>query len=96
MTIDSDKMLGFSPYGSSTAFPFVSQIREKLFESLTKAKQFAFSPSIRFAILASLMSGCRDSNPESPVPKTGMLAVTPHPEKQLSNTIIGIKNPLTY
>ena len=26
-----------------------------------------------------LFSGCRDSNPESPVPKTGMLAVTPHP-----------------
>lgn len=24
------------------------------------------------------MSECRDSNPESPVPKTGMLAVTPH------------------
>ena len=24
-----------------------------------------------------LLSGCRDSNPESPVPKTGMLAVTP-------------------
>lgn len=26
------------------------------------------------------LSGCRDSNPESPVPKTGMLAVTPHPD----------------
>ena len=26
------------------------------------------------------LSGCWDSNPESPVPKTGMLAVTPHPD----------------
>ena len=27
-----------------------------------------------------LLSGRRDSNPESPVPKTGMLAVTLHPD----------------
>lgn len=28
------------------------------------------------------LSGCRDSNPESPVPKTGMLAVTPQPDRR--------------
>ena len=33
------------------------------------------------------MSGCRDSNPESPVPKTGMLAVTPHPVVDLRNVV---------
>ncbi len=27
-----------------------------------------------------MLSGSRDSNPESLVPKTSMLAVTPHPE----------------
>lgn len=30
-------------------------------------------------ILLKFWSGCRDSNPESLVPKTRMLAVTPHP-----------------
>ena len=52
------------------------------------------------------LSECRDSNPESPVPKTGMLAVTLHSEnlkykeksntKRLNNKLIAIKlHPLT-
>jgi hypothetical protein len=36
------------------------------------AQKNGFSPFICF------MSECRDSNPESPAPKAGMLAVTPH------------------
>lgn len=30
------------------------------------------------------MSGCRDSNPESLAPKASMLAVTPHPDTEIS------------
>ena len=38
------------------------------------------------------LSGCRDSNPESPVPKTGMLAVTPHPDN-IFNPKTGLRAP---
>gem|GEM_PF-5216515 len=39
-----------------------------------------------FSLLS--LSGRRDSNPESPLPKRGMLAVTPRPD--LQNTLLDI------
>ncbi len=39
-----------------------------------------FDTLLLIYLINRFMSGCWDSNPESPVPKTGMLAVTPHPD----------------
>lgn len=40
------------------------------------------------------LSGCRDSNPESPVPKTGMLTVTLHPDSLNPNIVILISQSI--
>jgi hypothetical protein len=42
------------------------------------------------------LSGRRDSNPESPVPKTGMLAVTPRPDIYFSKAILLSKSTRKY
>lgn len=34
-----------------------------------------------------ILSGCRDSNPESLAPKASMLAVTPHPDVIYCNNV---------
>jgi hypothetical protein len=67
----------FSPYRSSIAFPFFqmitsSKIWEKLFESRTQAKKFAYSlrkKNRRTKSSIFYLSECRDSNPDRMLPK---------------------------
>jgi hypothetical protein len=48
------------------------------FEPKNTLVEYDFNPLIDY--FKFHLSGCRDSNPESPLPKRGMLAVTPHPD----------------
>lgn len=97
--VSPDRYAGnFSAYSRSTGFPFFrfsksSKIWENLFESRTKAPR-AFSPRHEKNGLSRffLLSGRRDSNPESLVPKTSMLAVTPRPDVSICPDILAYKN----